>query len=346
MHRTISALLFLALLCACAPQSNRPQLPPGLVEAEARKQQELAMRDYMAKLERMDRVAWTIRTRNADLCGKNTVYRPGLKVAEIDNYPKEMREAAKTVLGVRSRPTVYFLTKNGPAEAAGVQRGDVLVAVAGQEVESRSQALKALDKALADGAAIRLTVKRAGLSQDISVQPAKVCAYDVSLKIDSTVNAFADGKAVTVHTALMNFVQSDDELAEVLGHEMAHNAQGHMRAQMGNALLGTLLIDVPIAILTGVNPSLGGQAGQQLYSQEFEAEADYVGLYYTARAGYDIEHVADFWRRMAMESPRGISMGSTHPSTSARFVALEAARDEIKAKAAEGKELRPEMKGR
>jgi hypothetical protein len=69
-----------------------------------------------------------------------------------------------------------------------------------------------------------------------------------------------------------------------------------------------------------------------------------VGLYYVARAGYDIEHAADFWRRMAVNEPKAMQGGLTHPSAPARFVALEAARDEIKAKIAAGKPLVPEMK--
>jgi predicted Zn-dependent protease len=216
--------------------------------------------------------------------------------------------------------------------------------VAGQEIANKKQAMERLEKSLDTGAAVPLAVERAGLRHELSVPPVKVCAYDVFLKTNSMINAFADGKNITVMTGMMKFVQTDDELAEILGHEMAHNSAGHIKAKMGNSLLGALLLDLPIILLTGQNPNLGGQIGQQMYSQEFEAEADYVGLYFTARAGYDIENVADIWRRMAVENPGAITMGSTHPSTSSRFVALEAARDEIKRKKAEGLELRPEMK--
>ncbi|MBU1040154.1 MAG: M48 family metalloprotease [Proteobacteria bacterium] len=338
--------LLLTLLTACAPQRNLPQVQGGLVEAEAKKQQELAVREYMAKLDRMDRVAWAIRSKNVDLCGEHTAYRLGLNLAEAEDYPKDQREIIQNALGIQARPTVYIITRGGPAEAAGVQRGDVLLSVAGQEVKNKKHALEHLDKALASGSSIPMAVERAGLRHELSVPPAKVCAYDVFLKTDNMINAFADGSKITVMTGMMKFVQTDDELAAILGHEMAHNTEGHIKAKTGNALLGMLLFDLPIAILTGVNPNTGGQIGQQLYSQEFEHEADYVGLYFTARAGYDIENVADLWRRMAVENPGAITMGSTHPSTSARYVALEAARDEIKGKAKEGKELKPEMKGK
>ena len=346
MRRTIPALLALALLSACTPQANLPQLQSGLVDAEAKKQQELAVREYMAKLDRVDRVGWAIRSKNADLCGENTAYRLGLNLAEAADYPKDQRETIKTALGIDARPTIYIITKGGPAEAAGVQRGDVLLAVSGQDVADKKRALETIDKALASGAAVPLAVERAGLRQELSVAPAKVCAYDVFLKTDNLINAFADGSKITVFTGMMKFVRSDDELAEILGHEMAHNSQGHIKAKLGNSLLGAILFDLPIAILTGYNPQVGANVGRDAFSQEFEAEADYVGLYYTARAGYDIENVADLWRRMAVENPGAITLATTHPSTSTRFVALEAARDEIEGKRKEGKELKPEMKGK
>jgi predicted Zn-dependent protease len=178
----------------------------------------------------------------------------------------------------------------------------------------------------------------------MAVTPQRVCSYETLLANNAMINAYADGQKVVVFSGMLKFVRSDDELAAILGHELAHNSQGHIKAKLGNTLLGALLFDIPVAILTGVNPNLGSQVGANAYSQEFEAEADYVGLYFTARAGYDIENVADIWRRMGVENPGSITMGSTHPSSSVRFVGLEAGRDEIKKKRTEGLALLPEMK--
>jgi len=51
------------------------------------------------------------------------------------------------------------------------------------------------------------------------------------------------------------------------------------------------------------------------FSQDFEAEADYVGLYHAARAGYDIENAPYIWRRFAASDPRGIdAVGGSHPA--------------------------------
>lgn len=348
-HRTgLSCLALLALLglAACAPQASLPRVQAGLVDSEARRQQELAVRDFMAKLDRLERVGWTIRTRNVELCGENVAFRLGLTLAEPDDFPKGTLPVLRDVLGMGERPTVILVTRGGPAQAAGLKRGDALLAVAGQAVAGKKQALEAMAKALEGGGPVPVSVERAGQRLEQTLAPVRVCAYDLFLKTDNAINAYADGRRIVVFTGLMKFVQSDDELAAILGHEMAHNNQGHIRAKAGNALLGTLLLDLPVAILTGVNPNLGGQVGAQAYSQEFEAEADYVGLYFTARAGYDIQDVADIWRRMAVENPGAITMGGSHPATAARFVALEAARDEIQAKQKDGRPLTPEMKAK
>ena len=114
------------------------------------------------------------------------------------------------------------------------------------------------------------------------------------------------------------------------------------------AILGAgigLAGDILLTVLTnGVySGNLLTQTGANMYSQELEAEADYVGLYYAKLAGYDISKSPYFWRKMASKNPGGIHLdGSTHPSTAKRFLALEQAIAEIDKKEKEGKPLLPD----
>jgi predicted Zn-dependent protease len=64
-------------------------------------------------------------------------------------------------------------------------------------------------------------------------------------------------------------------------------------------------------------------------------------MYYLARAGYAIEGVEDFWRRMAVENPEMIYVKTTHPTSSSRFVAIVATAKEIQAKRGAGEPLTP-----
>jgi predicted Zn-dependent protease len=90
--------------------------------------------------------------------------------------------------------------------------------------------------------------------------------------------------------------------------------------------------------------NLGAEFGAMSFSQDFEREADYVGMYLLARADRPIANAADFWRRMAQESPGSIKFASSHPTTAERFVRLENAAAEIEQKRTAGAPLMPEMK--
>ena len=54
--------------------------------------------------------------------------------------------------------------------------------------------------------------------------------------------------------------------------------------------------------------------GRDAYSVEFEKDADYGGVYYAYRAGYDISQVKNFWERIGSENPNQIAISSTHPA--------------------------------
>ena len=63
------------------------------------------------------------------------------------------------------------------------------------------------------------------------------------------------------------------------------------------------------------------------------------------KANYDIDNAADFWRRMAVSNSKAITVKTSHPTTSERFVAIEATVKEIKEKIEKGEPLIPELKG-
>ncbi len=160
------------------------------------------------------------------------------------------------------------------------------------------------------------------------------CRYPVKLVNSEQINAAADGKTVYISTGIMKFTESDDELALVVGHELAHNILSHSNKKIASTILGAI-IDGLILGASGVDT--GGaftQVASKAYSKEYELESDYLGLYLAARAGYDITSAPNFWRRMGIENPGSIvsRYNSTHPSTPERYVAMEKAVNEIQIK--------------
>ena len=121
----------------------------------------------------------------------------------------------------------------------------------------------------------------------------------------------------------------------------------HIDAKKQNMGVG-LLADLAVVLLSRGRTSNTNfaQVGAGAYSQEFEAEADYVGLYIMANAGMPIVNAPKFWRRMAAAHPSGIKTNhsASHPSTSYRMVALEETVKEINDKLARNQPLLPNMK--
>ena len=87
------------------------------------------------------------------------------------------------------------------------------------------------------------------------------------------------------------------------------------------------------------------QMAAQIFSQEYELETDYAGVYYAAHAGYDVSEAVDFWRRMAVEHPPSIDFrGFSHPSTAVRSLTLEKAVEEIREKTVARSPVIPDLK--
>ncbi|RUM40159.1 MAG: peptidase M48 Ste24p, partial [Desulfocapsa sp.] len=107
------------------------------------------------------------------------------------------------------------------------------------------------------------------------------------------------------------------------------------------------IFDAIIASSTGTRVrfgQVGAQIGQLKYSPAYEHEADYIGLYIMARAGYKIDNAAEVWRRMSAIAPDAIYVKTTHPTNPARFVAMKKTIAEIKSKKIIGLKLIPNFK--
>lgn len=336
------------LLAGCAtPQSIRPTIDPARVADEAQKQQEFVARQFLRKHNRVQKVSWPVLTANAPIC-KKVQYGFGLYLDTIHTVPKALRSGYASVLGMGERITVIDVVEGTPAHKAGLQPGDVIVGVDGKALPGGKDAFSDFNKLMQAHAAnstVTLRIERGGNPLEYALAGERVCGYPVYFKDDEVMNAYATGTYIVMQSGLLNIVDSDDELAQIISHELAHNSCGHMKAKSANAMGGMILGGL-LTLLTGVDMTQSlANVGANAYSQEFEFEADYVGAYYTARAGYDITYIPDTWRKMSALAPSVITTGSTHPANAERYVALEAVIKEIRAKQAAGQELHPEFKG-
>jgi hypothetical protein len=349
LSRPLPWLLLAALLAACAPTAKRVDVDPGLVEEEARKQRSLALQTQMQRQARLTRIAYPILENAALLCKDRTRLTIGALYVNTWTFSPELRAIAAAELKLTDELTVMQVPPGSPGEIAGLKERDVLVSLNGRPVPRGEFATKAFfeitQTELKAGVPVNVTVRRGEAEQTLVLNPDLICDYPVIVGPGDEVNAYADGNKVVIQKGLMRFAESDEEIALVVAHELAHNAMTHVQSQTTNYWLGSV-VDI-LAAAYGINTGgLFGALAANYYSKDFEAEADYVGLYMLARAGHKVDGAPLFWRRLAAENPGSINqrgMLASHPTTPERFVAMEATIREIEAKRAAGQPLLPDM---
>lgn len=162
-------------------------------------------------------------------------------------------------------------------------------------------------------------------------------AWEYNLIASDQVNAFAmPGGKVGVLQGILPIASSENGLAVVMGHEIAHVIAEHGNERMSQVLLvqlGGLALNVALQEkpeqtqqLFLAAYGLGAQVGVILpYSRTHESEADKLGLILMAKAGYDPRAAVDFWTRMheSSEGAQPPEFLSTHPSHETRIQALK-----------------------
>ncbi len=156
--------------------------------------------------------------------------------------------------------------------------------------------------------------------------------WDVNLIGSSQLNAFCmpGGKIVFYLGILAKLQLSDDEVAMIMGHEVAHALLEHARERMGKTMATRGAIEVGAALfgLGGLGRTAADMGGQLLtlqFSRSDESEADALGLLLAARAGYDPRAGITLWQKMgAVSKGKQAEFLSTHPSGESRIKDLEA----------------------
>jgi predicted Zn-dependent protease len=165
---------------------------------------------------------------------------------------------------------------------------------------------------------------------------AKQWNWQVNLLASNQVNAFCmPGGRIAFFTAIVDKLKlTDDEIAAVMGHEIAHALREHAIERMGKSgltSLGSRVVGGLAAAWLGIDPrvtnTVTDAAGQMLvlkFSRDDEREADLVGLDLAARAGYDPRAGIALWRKMAALNRREpVELFSTHPLGDERIMQIQ-----------------------
>jgi predicted Zn-dependent protease len=187
-------------------------------------------------------------------------------------------------------------------------------------------------------------------------RPPVQCDFEIRLLSDPDLppNAFQtlgpNGRPVVgVTRALLAEAGGPHELAFVLSHEAGHHVAGHIPRQQQSQALGALILGGLLSVASGEGGAsqeqvsqamdLGAFLGGRAYSQTFELEADTVGAFIAARAGYDPDRGALMFTRPSLQGGGGLL--SSHPPSPQRLATVARAAEEIRRQRAAGLIPRP-----
>jgi len=156
--------------------------------------------------------------------------------------------------------------------------------------------------------------------------------WQVNLVGSKQLNAWCmPGGKIVFYSGIIDQLQlDDDQIAMIMGHEMAHALREHARERLAKTQATNAVISLGSALLGlgqlgNLAADLGGQLLTLKFSRDDESEADLVGLEIAARGGYRPEASVELWKKMlAANGSGGPGFLSTHPSGANRIQELEA----------------------
>ncbi len=353
-RRIFLSAIGVAWLAACAgPSAQTPNLSPEEIAAEQARQQYFQIQNFAAQAARLENVAFKIAAANVNECGGNIIPKLGFRALAQGDVGEAKRAVTTAALQLDAeRPTVISVADGGPAAKAGMLPDDVVIRVDGRMAPKTGWPswLNGYVKNVGSTRPMSIEVRRQGQTKMLAAMPVFTCDIPINLEAENELNAYTDYKKIVIYSGILRVAQTDSELAVIVGHELAHVTMGHRQKQEQNQMAGAaagFMADMAVA-MAGVNTGGalmkdGANLGLTAYAMDFEREADYVGAYYAARAGFELSGER-FWRAMAQENPKQIFFAGLHPTSPERFLQMQKTYAEIGEKRQRNLPLIPERK--
>lgn len=246
----------------------------------------------------------------------------GLVLQHLTQFEQPDRPGMIEALALDRGPAAITVVPEGAAARAGMHAGDVMLSIEGSPLPPEpaldapfaapvAHARADLVYDLLDQAAAKpftLTVLRGGVAQDLRIEAPTGCPSRVHLARSNQRNAYADGIHVFLTTGLLAKLRNDDELAFLIGHEMAHNILGHAMVMRSDA------------VKRGIGRTLG-RSGSVIRGTE--RAADRLGGQLMLDAGFNPLAGVGILRRLG-GSDFGIALFQSHDPVGKRIEAMRA----------------------
>ncbi|WP_426261738.1 M48 family metalloprotease [Sphingomonas sp. DC1100-1] len=267
---------------------------------------------------RMAAIAYRLTTANAPLC-RSLAPTPGWAIHSLGQYDPALRDQARASFGFETPIAVEAVVPGSAAAKAGVRAGDSIESVDGRPIDSgapgKDASSAARDAAVEQIAGLpadrplSVELMREGRTRTVTIPASPGCRSAFEVLLGPGMTASADGRIVQIGVRFFERY-TDDEVAVVVAHELSHNILRHAARLEAAGVKRGLLSEV-------------GRNGRLF--RLTEDQADLLGAYLLRNAGYDPQIAVRFWREHGGDVDGGLFRSRTHPSSSARAKALEAA---------------------
>lgn len=254
------------------------------------------LNQYMGLNERLERIASRLKISNVDIC-PTTESDIGITTHSVNDYPEELRPAARHYFNVDSDISIRTVRVGSAAAKARLLSGDRILAVNDESLlrgplssdpRLKGDAAKAFFHAALNklnmGDTARITLRRHERSLSETLPITRQCKIPVTLFFSEDVNGHYVNGEIWMTSSLLQTESEDVRIAYIIAHEMAH-ALHHEKSER--------------------TPSI-------------ELDADRIGLILLARAGYDPAELARFWAEQLYLFDGGNNESESHPDLKQR----------------------------
>lgn len=273
---------------------------------------------------RLGAIAFRLATSNRPLC-RDVQPVPGWVIHAEDQYDAASMAAVRRRFGFAVPVAVEAVVAGSPAADGGIRDNDGLLAINGRPLPpaqartssaTRDAVLNLISTQDAT-APMTAEVLRDGERRRVTIVASPGCRSQFEVLLTPKMTASADGRVVQIGVRFLERYP-DDQVAAVVAHEMAHNILQHRARLQAAGVKGGLLAEF------GRSRRLVRQA---------EEDADLLSVALLRNAGYDPLAASRFWREHGGDVDGGVFRSRTHPSSTYRVAAIEAAAAAIPADA-------------
>ncbi len=316
--------LFFLVSCSSISINKQIKQEVLITDEEIKNQNEFLISSLAIASRKLHDIAWPIMAFNIDSCPNSRINAFGIMVSHIKNLPLSLHSsfhaANPTNLEGNNSfkfPMIISVADKSPANRAKIIEGDQIISINDHIVNYKNY------KTLLDEAAIRgvleIKVKRENKEFLFNLKSEVICGYPVQTMISPIPNAYADGSKIYITIATFDFVKDNQEIAFLIGHELAHNIYHYK----GDPLYESNGNPIPIE----EKPSLQKITDLLIFQTEAkETEADLYGVEFATKAGIPQNKVANYFRRLSIYMPQLMkdSFFRMHPGNARRVTDIEA----------------------